>query len=146
MAAPPMDPRGKSKYECRTRERGSVRGGTCLRRSRAPAGTSLPLRLAAQRSVQPGPFEQPLDRSVERFLLNIFIFIAILGTVLRPVSASCQRRQLWSCFCQLFWLAFYLAAEHARKQEVVAVTGRKLRIWNTLLTQLTFLRRALSLI
>lgn len=53
-----------------------------------------PLRLAAQRSVQPGPCEQPLDGSVERFLLNIFIFISILGLVLRSVSASCQRRQL----------------------------------------------------
>lgn len=32
------------------------------------------------------------------FFLNIFIFISILGQALHSASASCQRRQLWSCF------------------------------------------------
>lgn len=130
MAAPPLDPRGRENTNV---GHGSevLSGVARVYAAPEPQLGPPPLQLAAQRSVQPGLFEQPLDRRVERFLLNIFIFISILGMVLRSVSASCQGRQLRSCFRWLFWLAFYLVAEHARKQEVVALTGRKLPIWNT---------------
>lgn len=132
--------RGKSKYECRTRERGSVRGWPCLRRSGAPAGTSLPTPTGCSEVSAAGTIWTTFGSECGKsFFLNIFIFIfSILGMLLRSVSGSCQRRQLWSCFRCLFWLSFYFAAQRARKQEVVAVTGRKLWIWNTLIYLYTF--------
>lgn len=132
LAAPPLDPRG-GRANTNVGHGSEVPSGAA-RVYAAPQpqlGLPSPLRVAARRSVKPGLFEQPLDRSVERVLLNIFIVIAILGMALRSVSASCQRRQLWSRFGRLFWLDFYFAAEHASKQEVVSASGRKLRIWNT---------------